>query len=119
MALILLILSEDLFDRINRIDRIRYLNLARLQGLVGRTKKSRRVILMTLSSSKVARRGGKTVPGVLMVLTLLILPSVGRAQSPSQSEQTGSATQSKPLTDYERAELMRLIQELQERVTQT
>ncbi len=52
-----------------------------------------------------------------MVLALLILPAVGRAQSPSQSEQTGSATQSKPLTDYERAELMRLIQELQERVS--
>ena len=72
---------------------------------------------MALSSSKVARHGRKAVPGAFMVLALLILPSVCMAQSLSQSEQTGSVTQSKPLTDYERAELMRLIHELQDRVT--
>jgi len=94
------------------------------------------------TSSKAARRRGEVAPGAALIMALLIIPAVSFAQSPSQSgnaQQTDRAVGAKPssdktaasdsapsskpssdstpLTDRERAELMQIIRNLQERVT--
>ena len=78
------------------------------------------------TKSRIHRRRKRVAFGAALILALLIVPAVCMAQSQSQNDKappsereraTSPASVSPPLTDSERAELLQVIRNLQERVT--